>query len=1272
MKLRFPTSLLLAIILIITSTVSVNASPDQQSGEDAIIQALNATAQELGLSARAETKIMDGVKIWAINPGESGNGNQIIISKSNFMFVSMLEFVSLFGGQALPVNFHGYTAYRMTFMVFVNNFNGYYLTCSDEPNTFEGSMRIAEVFYRHAVASGLMTANGSGGSPAVTAEIVTPTLDLTLTPETGAQINLRAYAENYDQVTDFIDNSDNFGSVDISGRVTDLDTGTAIEGAAIEITSGAASGSTLSAADGSYSLTAVVPGGEGSGVIQGIDFALPVNADLLIEVTLSSTELLADGTSTSDITIQVKDLQGNPLKDRAFDLEVSADAGPGAIQPAQATTDENGIIQAAYTAFKLEPGQGSGNPRHEVTISARDTITGLAGTNWLFVNQYQLSVSYGEYILACTRCTFPSEFTISVSDYWNNPIPNAPLTLRIEGGGSGGTLVLDPNSNATQQEITLTTDNNGRATVYYKWQGDLNIAEAIQKVIVLEEETNTQVTKNVKVHGLDLSLVRVEEAGFTGVTGQQAFLKVYFKERTHPDLPLDRFNADSPNKLGLRVTISQYHSDGVNTSLTYENYGGWEQDEGGLFVKMYDTPHMPYIIPLNDGNSWYEIRVDPVTDHNIDLPDLFRANNDTILVLKTGSPDGWLHLWLQDGILTPHSWAGVVFKCVGRFLPVVGQAMTVIDTLNQTYKMDVLGLGQSTAQVLTDALEAKSTLLSPLTNTIELTRTAAFNNIISCMQDIYSVYKEGSAQGSTPSSGGGVCAQLPRPLLELIPFTAFDEDGAEMISIYQDRFAQGLLLDSPDEQGIVIYGLEAGNVTLRDASGLVFEDPERMNVEGRVAVYILPVDETFQLEVESDHDFGIGVYQVGSDDTNRKTFRHEVQVDTNLIATMAIGSTSDYRLEIDYGDDGVFDKILNPQVTMLDIVKPQITDLNPEQSVTVSEQDVSIIASYADNPGGIGIDTQAIKIFVDGVDLTSDTYLQPEILYLTVPDIEDGEHTVRLVVSDLDGNATIAEWTFTVQRRPSISLNTTNLMFVIGGGAFLILLLGTVFAIIYRRKRRQPKLQHPKQKFQAAGQAGTVQDQQGNWWYQDINTGIWHIWNGQTWQVAQMGPAVPPPPTSQTLEAAQIGPAVPPPPAGQTLEAKPKGKGCLLTIIVVGIMSALVFGGATLAALEFFPTLNIPPASTVSVDELLKNGGGGLLITLLGTLLLRGGFKSISTRRAIVEDEFGRRREKRGCSAILAGFGQVFMGLMLLIAGLGLIALALYQQLLPLLGYSLV
>jgi len=1209
MKLRKYLLLLLAIILFFTSAVSVNASPYQQGQdmEDAIVQALNATAQELGLGVSAEKDFdMGGFPMWDIQTASTH-----IVIKDNGSENTAQEAFSQFDGVFNQIDFHGYPSYHTT-IAFMVHINRYMYICFYVGNTSPAeAMRKTEIFYRHAVASGFMIGDGSMDAPPT--ETVAP--ELTLTPGLGTQINLRAYAENYDQATDYIDNSDNFGSVDISGRVTNLDTGAAIGGVAIEITSGAASGSTLSAADGSYSLTAVVSGGQGSGVIGGVDFALPVNADLTIEVTPGSTELLADGTSTSDVTIQVKDLQGNPLKDRSFRLEISADAGPGTIQPAQATTDENGVIHATYTAFKLEPGHGFSNSRHEVTITARDTATGLAGTNWIFVNQYQLSVVYGEYILACTQCTFPSEFMISVSDYWNNPLPNAPLTLRIEGGSSGGTLVLDPNSNATQQEITLTTDNNGNASAYYKWQGGSDIAEAVQRVVITEGVTNAQAAKDVKVHGLDISLARVEEAGFTGVTGQQAFLKIYFKDRAHPDLPLDRFNAISPNKLGLRVTISQYHSDGVNTSLTYENYGGWEQDEKGLFVKMYDTPHMPYIIPLNDGSSWYEVRVDPVTDHDIDLPDLFRGNNDTILVLKTGSPDGWLHIWLQDGILTPHNWAGVVFKCVGRFIPGVGEAMTVIDTLNSVYKLDALGLGGGTASIVTNALESKSNLLPTLKNPLGVTRTDIFSNVVSCMQDSYTLYKEKSVKGSTAASSGKVCAQLPAPLLGLIPFTALDEDDADMISTYQDRFAQGFLLDSPEERGIVIYGLEAGNVTMRDASGIVFIDPEKMSTEGNVTVYILPVDEQFQLEVAGSQAFEIGVYETGSDDTNRKTIRHEVQTDTELTANMAISSTSDYALELDYDGDGVSDETLNAQITTLDVVKPQITNLQPEQGKTVSEKDASILANYTDNPGGVGIDPQATKIFVDGVELTSNADVQPEFLSLILSDIEAGEHTARLIVSDLDGNAAIVEWIFTVKQGFSFSPDNTVLLFAVGGGVFLILLLGAIF-VISRRKKHRSQIE------------------------------------------------------SQTVEKEEVVKEQQTKPS-QPIKTVSKGGSCMVTLVISGLVALLVFSAVLLAGSGFIPGLTIQTTQNVILADIFKMGGGGLLLSLLGILMLRGGIKSIFTRQAVVEDEWGRRTVKHGCSAVLTGITQSFFGLLLLGAGIGLMALSLFQQVLPWLGINL-
>ena len=58
----------------------------------------------------------------------------------------------------------------------------------------------------------------------------------------------------------------------------------------------------MSAADGSYSLSVNVPGGQGGGFIDGFDFALPPVSDLTIEVVAQNDELLADGMSTSAIS----------------------------------------------------------------------------------------------------------------------------------------------------------------------------------------------------------------------------------------------------------------------------------------------------------------------------------------------------------------------------------------------------------------------------------------------------------------------------------------------------------------------------------------------------------------------------------------------------------------------------------------------------------------------------------------------------------------------------------------------------------------------------------------------------------------------------------------------------------------------------------------------------------------------------------------------------------------------------------------------------------
>jgi hypothetical protein len=124
----------------------------------------------------------------------------------------------------------------------------------------------------------------------------------------------------------------------------------------------------------------------------------------------------------------------------------------------------------------------------------------------------------------------------------------------------------------------------------------------------------------------------------------------------------------------------------------------------------------------------------------------------------------------------------------------------------------------------------------------------------------------------------------------------------------------------------------------------------------------------------------------------------------------------------------------------------------------------------------------------------------------------------------------------------------------------------------------------------------------------------------------------------------------------------------MLTLVIAVILGVLVVGGISLAALEVIPVGDFQP-STGDLSQILKLGGGGLLIAALGGFMVNGGLKAIITRRAVVTDEWDNRREKRGCSAVMQGISSTLLGLALLAGGLGLMTVAFFQEVLPWLGF---
>ena len=92
--------------------------------------------------------------------------------------------------------------------------------------------------------------------------------------EEREKIILKLSKDGYASVKQEIENAENFGSIEISGSVTDKSTGEPIEGAKVEIVKGADPASTTTDADGSYTITVIIPDGSGSDAREDVYFEL--------------------------------------------------------------------------------------------------------------------------------------------------------------------------------------------------------------------------------------------------------------------------------------------------------------------------------------------------------------------------------------------------------------------------------------------------------------------------------------------------------------------------------------------------------------------------------------------------------------------------------------------------------------------------------------------------------------------------------------------------------------------------------------------------------------------------------------------------------------------------------------------------------------------------------------------------------------------------------------------------------------------------------------
>ncbi|MCD6409665.1 MAG: Ig-like domain-containing protein [Candidatus Verstraetearchaeota archaeon] len=95
-----------------------------------------------------------------------------------------------------------------------------------------------------------------------------------------------------------------------------------------------------------------------------------------------------------------------------------------------------------------------------------------------------------------------------------------------------------------------------------------------------------------------------------------------------------------------------------------------------------------------------------------------------------------------------------------------------------------------------------------------------------------------------------------------------------------------------------------------------------------------------------------------------------------------------------------------------DTEPPEIYDLHPAPDSEITETKPTISAKYRD-PSGISVNS--VKLYVDGVDVTSKAAVtESQVTYTPEKDLSTGSHTVKVTVADIYGNKAEREWSFTI------------------------------------------------------------------------------------------------------------------------------------------------------------------------------------------------------------------------------------------------------------------
>jgi subtilase family serine protease/uncharacterized membrane protein len=156
------------------------------------------------------------------------------------------------------------------------------------------------------------------------------------------------------------------------------------------------------------------------------------------------------------------------------------------------------------------------------------------------------------------------------------------------------------------------------------------------------------------------------------------------------------------------IVSDQTIDDTLTVKVTDDNDNVLYEVTQPIHLEEYEPAFIDVPVPVFDSTG------QRIEHYSIDVITLDYCRFTDWVKSWTTAPGGvldgetWSIFW-KNGALTPQNRAGVVFKCLGSFLPGLGTALTAIDTVNQATTGDWVATGGGLGQLATDPLEKLGT-----------------------------------------------------------------------------------------------------------------------------------------------------------------------------------------------------------------------------------------------------------------------------------------------------------------------------------------------------------------------------------------------------------------------------------------------------------------------------------------------------------------------------------------------------------------------------------